>query len=159
VVTFPDFSSYTVTQQLPIILPKGYKKNPEILGEHIRKIRIDRGLYQRKAAEIIGVTESTVTNWEKGTDPEQKQVPKIIEFLGYVPFEFPESDSPLEMLKYFRFIDGLPFNKLGEIIHRNPEQLADWFREKHLPCKRNLLSFKIFLQPYEKHALFITPPF
>jgi DNA-binding XRE family transcriptional regulator len=85
VVTFPEYSNYKVTQPLPVILPEGYRKNPETIGEHIRKIRIDRGLYQWQVAERIGVTKSTIFNWEKGTEPEQIYIPKIIEFLGYDP--------------------------------------------------------------------------
>lgn len=42
-----------------------------------------------EVAKIIGVTESTVWNWEHGTEPELRNMPKIIEFLGYVPFECP----------------------------------------------------------------------
>lgn len=60
------------------------------IGDHIRKKRLDLGLTQIEVAEIIGVKESTVWNWEHGTEPELRHIPKIIEFLGYVPFECPE---------------------------------------------------------------------
>lgn len=42
----------------------GYPSNPETLGQQIRKVRMDRGLLQKEVAEIIGVTEDTITNWE-----------------------------------------------------------------------------------------------
>jgi predicted transcriptional regulator len=69
---------------------------PKNIGEHIRKKRLDLGLLQHELAETIGVTESTVCNWEHGTEPELRHMPKIIEFLGYVPFELP--DDPLGKL-------------------------------------------------------------
>jgi len=65
-------------QQVP-----GYPTNPVTIGDHIRKRRIDLGLLQREVADIIGVTESSVWNWEHGVEPEQHYNPKIIKFLGY----------------------------------------------------------------------------
>jgi len=61
----------------------GYPTNPVTIGDHIRKRRMDLGLLQREVAEIIGVTESSVWNWEHGVEPEQHYNPKIIKFLGY----------------------------------------------------------------------------
>jgi DNA-binding XRE family transcriptional regulator len=66
-------------QQLP-----GYPEFPITVGEHIRKKRMDLGLLQREVAEIIGVTESSVWNWEHGTEPELQYNPRIIKFLGYI---------------------------------------------------------------------------
>jgi len=36
------------------------------LGERIRKWRLERALFQRDLAKIIGVDEMTIVNWEKG---------------------------------------------------------------------------------------------
>lgn len=58
-----------------------------IIGEHIRKRRFDLGLLQIEVTKQIGVTKSTVWNWEHGTEPKLRHIPKIIEFLGYMPFE------------------------------------------------------------------------
>ena len=41
-----------------------YPKNPQNLGEKIRKARMDKGLLIREVVEQIGVTEDTVINWE-----------------------------------------------------------------------------------------------
>lgn len=60
--------------------PKGCPMETLTFGEHIRKKRLDRGLFQIEVARIIGVTESTVWNWEHGTEPELRHMPKIIEF-------------------------------------------------------------------------------
>ena len=44
------------------------------------------GLYQAHFAEMIGVDECTVTNWEKNrTNPALWTIPKVIEFLGHDP--------------------------------------------------------------------------
>lgn len=63
------------------------------------------GLLQKEVAAKIGVSETAVFNWERGTEPELVHIPRIIEFLGYVPFECP--DDLLGRLRYFRLINGM----------------------------------------------------
>lgn len=56
-------------------------------------------VYKKHVAQMIGVEIDTVTNWENGrTQAERKHIPKIIEFIGYVPFECPE--DTIGRLKY-----------------------------------------------------------
>ena len=55
-------------------------------GDHIKKRRLELGLYQRQVAKILEVDESTVTNWEKNrTGPTRQLLPKVIQSLGYDP--------------------------------------------------------------------------
>jgi DNA-binding XRE family transcriptional regulator len=54
------------------------------IADYIRKRRLDLGLQQHEVAETIGVTESTIWNWEHGTKPLAKYLPKIIKFLGNI---------------------------------------------------------------------------
>lgn len=52
----------------------------------MRKRRLDLGLLQREVAARLGVTESTVTNWELNrTSPKIRFLPGIIALLGYDP--------------------------------------------------------------------------
>jgi DNA-binding transcriptional regulator YiaG len=46
---------------------------------------MDLGLLQAQVAERIGVTKSTVYNWEHGRNPARQHQAKIIQFLGYKP--------------------------------------------------------------------------
>ena len=67
---------------------EGYTSNPSSIGEHIRKRRLDLGLHQSDVASLIGCSPWSVLNWEKNrTTPHVRFVPKITEFLGYVPFD------------------------------------------------------------------------
>jgi len=60
-----------------------YPKNPQTLGEKIRKARIDRGLFIRELASQIGVTEDTVINWEaRGIRPTEENIKRIKDFIG-----------------------------------------------------------------------------
>jgi len=73
--------------------------SPQTLGEHIRQKRISLGLYQRQVAELIGVGEFTVHNWEKKkTTPAITCYPGVIRFLGYDPGVPTECPIP-EILK------------------------------------------------------------
>jgi transcriptional regulator with XRE-family HTH domain len=92
---------------------------------------------------MIGVTESTIWNWEHGIEPELKHIPKIIEFLGYAPFECPE--DPIGKLRYFKLVNGLSYERLGALMDRDPEQLTDWLSGRVKPCKRNLMDMQKFL--------------
>ena len=59
-----------------------YPKNPQNLGEKIRKVRMDRGMLIRELASQIGVTEDTVINWEiRGRKPEDRNLEKLKAFL------------------------------------------------------------------------------
>lgn len=54
----------------------------------MRKRRLDLGFKQEEVSRIIGVTRAMISAWEmKPVEPAVKHIPKIIEFLGYVPFE------------------------------------------------------------------------
>ncbi|MBM4136643.1 MAG: hypothetical protein FJ241_07405 [Nitrospira sp.] len=77
------------------------------------------------------------------TDPELRHIPKIIEFLGYVHFEYPE--DPVGKLEYFKQVKGLSCKRLGELMGRDPEQLTDWMSGRKKPCKRNIQSIISFL--------------
>jgi len=82
-VSFFDFPKYSLALPRPILPPKGYPVVIANIGDHIRKRRLELGLTQIEAAAQIGVTESTVWNWEHGTEPELIHMPKIIEFFSY----------------------------------------------------------------------------
>jgi len=63
-----------------------YPKTLISFGDHLRARRLELELIQAEVARALGVTESTVTNWEKNrTTPTLRQIPRIIEFLGYEP--------------------------------------------------------------------------
>ena len=64
-----------------------YPKELRTLGDHLRKKRLDLGLFQKDVAQQLGVDTASVTNWEKGhTSPRLPLIPRVTEFLGYVPF-------------------------------------------------------------------------
>jgi transcriptional regulator with XRE-family HTH domain len=100
--TFTYCTHYILPLTLFVIQPESYPEAPVTIGEHILKRRLDLGLLQREVSEIIGVSDQTVCNWEHGIVPELRLMPKVIEFLDYIPFEYP--DDLLDKLKYFKTV-------------------------------------------------------
>jgi transcriptional regulator with XRE-family HTH domain len=75
-------------------------------------------------ARILGVDESTVTNWEKNrTSPALRVVPKIIEFLGYDPMP-KSSDASGERLSQYRRSRGISQKGLAHKIGIDPATLS-----------------------------------
>ena len=70
-------------------------------------------------------------------------MPKIIEFLGYAPFECPE--DPIGKLRYFKLVNGLSYERLGALMGRDPEQLMDWLSGSVAPSKKNVEMIKDFI--------------
>ncbi|HTE01621.1 MAG TPA: helix-turn-helix domain-containing protein [Mucilaginibacter sp.] len=68
-------------------LAKAVPDNPETLGEHILKKRLELGLLQKDVAAILGVCEDSITGWEnERSRPQSRYYSVIIEFLQYSPF-------------------------------------------------------------------------
>jgi transcriptional regulator with XRE-family HTH domain len=72
------------------VRPKDYPENPQSLGEHLRKRRIEQGLIQKQVATRLGVNTWTYILWEQDrSQPTVRYYPAIFNFLGYEPFEAP----------------------------------------------------------------------
>jgi len=60
-----------------------YPKHPKTPGERIRKKRMDLGLTMKEVAQKLGVSETTIYNWEiKGRKPYRRTEEKLREILG-----------------------------------------------------------------------------
>jgi transcriptional regulator with XRE-family HTH domain len=116
-----------------------------MLGDHIRKRRLDLGLLQKQVAKKIGVDESTIYNWERQrTLPEIRFIAPIIEFLGYDPF--PEPELFQERLKTNRLRMGLSQKKLAAKLRIDPGTVGNWERAKHKPTKKFQKAIKDLIE-------------
>jgi transcriptional regulator with XRE-family HTH domain len=129
---------------LQIQPPEELTQDPITLGDHMRRRRLELGLYQKDVAIQIGVTSSTIWNWENGwSSIALGYMPKIINFLGYNPLPHPE--GLMERLAWYRQVKGLTLEQLGAEMGRNPEQLSDWLSGRRKPCRRNRGEVERFL--------------
>jgi len=109
----------------------------------MRKRRLDRGLLQREVAAQIGVNKDTIYNWETNrTTPEAQFIPKIINFLGFAPYD-PGWSFGLR-LKAMRTAVGLSQQQLARRTGLDEGTIAKWEREDHKPRRKtweDLLTF------------------
>ena len=115
------------------------------IGNHIKKKRLDMNLFQKDVAKLIGVEEESIYNWENNrSKPKIHLLPKIIEFLGYMPFELPAKTFSQKIIAY-REIHGLTQKKLAEFLKVDESTIRYWERDKHKPSKRLLKSISEIL--------------
>ena len=108
------------------------------MGDHIRKRRLDLGLWQKDVAATFGVTVSAVTNWELNrVTPYFTYLPKIIAFLGYTPPPYDKkTDDIVEKMKLYRLTQGLSQKKFAKLLRVNETTVAKWERGEHKPSKK-----------------------
>jgi DNA-binding XRE family transcriptional regulator len=130
-----------------------YPSIPKTLGEHIRKARIERGLLQRKVAEVLAVCEDSVTHWETNySAPQIHCYTSIIQFLGYYPFSH-ETDSLSGKLQQLRHCRGYSYKQLGISLDVDGSTARSWELEKHKP---NTLKQSLIIQLWSQLPEFIT---
>ncbi len=111
-----------------------YPVNPATIGEHLRKRRMDLGLYQKDVAARIKVSEDCITFWENNRcQPQVKHVPKIIAFLGYSPYLDLKWDSFADKVRACRWLLGFSFRKMAILLTVDPTTIADWENGKSKP--------------------------
>jgi transcriptional regulator with XRE-family HTH domain len=137
-------TTYNINIPLNIQKDTGISKDPVTLGDHLRRRRLELGLYQKDVAVQIGVTTSTIWNWENNwSSITLSCMPKVIAFLGYNPVPCP--NDLMERLAWYKQVNGLSLEQLGADMGRDPEQLSDWLSGRHKPCRRNRKEVELFL--------------
>lgn len=122
---------------LPQKLIKGYPEKLDHLGKHVKKRRLELELMQKEVGKFFGISEETIYNWESGRNqPDIKLIPKIIKFLGYVPFE-PEGGDLISRLKFYKLINGLTVEGLAERLSKHPDQVRAWLTGRRKPSRKN----------------------
>lgn len=120
----------------------GYPLELKTIADHLRKRRYDLDLIQKEAAKLLTVTEDCYFNWEGGKAfPQIQYMPKITEFLGYMPVEI---DVMVFMgkVKYYRFIKGLSHKKMGKLLGVDATTVGAWENGTSIPHPENSLKFE-----------------
>lgn len=130
---------------IPVVLP--YPDELKTIGDHIRKVRFERGLLQKEVADLVSVNMATIVNWEKNhTSPPVMLLPKIIDFLGYNPVDETTDDSLGSRVKQYRMQHGLSIKKLAKLIPCDEntlsrlEQSRGWFYNSTIIKIRTILE-------------------
>ena len=111
-------------------MPASYPESPKTIGEHIKKKRIELNLFQRDVANILKVSECSITNWEKNrTSPKIQLYPDIIKFLGYFPMEV-DTTTIGGQLKAYRYQNGLTQDQMAVIFNVDGSTICSWENEE-----------------------------
>jgi transcriptional regulator with XRE-family HTH domain len=121
--------------------PKHFQHPRELstLGDHIRKRRLDLGLFQKQLAGQIGTSEDTIYRWESNeSSPQVQFIPAILKFLDYNPLPLP--DSSADKIVFYRQVLGLSQRRLAKQIGIDPKALGLSERGRR-PLPKKLLKF------------------
>ncbi|WP_414645324.1 helix-turn-helix domain-containing protein [Candidatus Binatus sp.] len=127
--------------------PKDYRYPSTLntIGDHLRKARLDRRLFQKDAAKELGVSEAAVYNWETGKAvPSIRSIPGIIRFLGYDPSPAPGSLS--EQLVAARRRLGYSRRRLAHHLEIDESTLAKWETGRGRPSRKIRGRIELLLQ-------------
>ena len=114
-----------VPARLKALKPKDWTDKPVTLGDHIKKIRKERGLFQRDVAKALRVDSMSVVNWEKNrTKIGVRFVPAIIEWLGYDPL--PRADGFGSWIAIERTRRGLARRALADVLGWDEATLGEY---------------------------------
>lgn len=103
-------------------------------------------LLQKDLAKICGVTQDSIANWEKNrTVPQIQFFPRIISFLGYLPFWVDMKTLPGK-LKAYRHINGLSQKQLGKILEVDGATVCSWELGEQNPQKAMLTKLDAILK-------------
>lgn len=134
-----------VKLKAPKPLPDAYPKSLKTLGDYLRKKRLDLKLLQEDVSRKIGVSTPSIQNWETGhAAPSLSVIPRLIGFLGYIPFET-STKRPYEKIKLYRRILGLSRKELAKRLRIDPSTLARWEKGRGNPSKELLEKVSRFL--------------
>ena len=148
------FCSLTLIGKKPSRIPQ----NPKTIGDHIKKRRLELGLYQRQVAEVIGIDESTITNWEKNrTIPTLRCIPKIVEFLGYDPSPNDSNRLGGKLLRY-RKSRGISQREFARQIGIDPTTLKRMESRDGHENRSVLKKVEAFLRVHVSGFAILGPP-
>ncbi len=103
-----------------------YPTEVKTIGDHLRVRRLEMGLIQSEVAQRIGVTVSTIWNWESGRcEPDIRMWAGVIRFLDGYPFP---TETPAEQLIAYRRQNGLSQEELAVQLGVDPATLGRWER-------------------------------
>jgi len=122
-----------------------YPKRLKTLGDHLRKKRLDLKLQQKELAKKLGVSETSIYNWENNlASPSLYSIPKIIKFLGYLPNHIPDNAPVVktlgEKIATSRRLLGLTQEELAHRLDIDPDTLRRWEKDKSRPSDSRVES-------------------
>lgn len=117
-------------------------------GEHLRYVRTKRQLSQKEVAQMFGINVSTVASWElKRNVPQTHFLPKIIEFLGYVPYSLQPYQGTLgATIAAARQLKGWSQPQFMKLLKTTSFTLLRWESDRNWPLAANIKKLEALLE-------------
>jgi len=116
----------------------GLNPNPVGLGDKLKNRRLELHLFQKDVAKIFNVSEESIVNWENHHRELQIQFyPKLIEFLGYFPFEI-DTTTVAGKIKKYRYMNGSIYKEVGKLLSVDASTVRSWELGRSTPNKSTL---------------------
>lgn len=124
------FNDLRNTLRIPV---KGYIDTPTTLGDKIRNRRIEPQLTIQQLSKLLKVTEEAKVYWEYNRgQPKVYNYPKLIEVLGFLPFDVDKSTLSGKIIAY-RYTKGLSRKKFSKMLGVDESALKTWEDNKYIP--------------------------
>ena|SRR5882672_10122857 len=132
-MTVPALAFCDLTISVKIHPSPFYPKEVKTIGDHIRKVRLDRMLLQKDLAKLFKVHLTTIVGWEKNQAiPHSKYAPLITQFLGYDAFPKQTIDIG-EQIKAYRLKRGLSREWFAKLAGVSWTSVGIWERKLTVP--------------------------
>jgi transcriptional regulator with XRE-family HTH domain len=106
-----------------ISTPHPYPCDPVTIGDHLRKHRLDLGLFRREVAIRLGTTVDSIRKWENNwSSPSLSELPSIIEFIGYCPYDVRLAFG--EKVVLWRCCNGMTQEETARLAGIDPSTLS-----------------------------------
>lgn len=117
-----------------------------LVGEKIRKIRIDLGLEQAQLAKMLNTTQGAISNWERGDNMPNKTRLKEIADLGNTTVSelLGENKNVGSRIKGIRERFGLTTEEFGNLFGATKGTVSKWENGKYLPNNQRLTKIADF---------------
>ncbi|MGO8698347.1 MAG: helix-turn-helix domain-containing protein [Limisphaerales bacterium] len=103
-------------------------KQPTSIGQHLRKRRFDLGIRQAEAAQRLGVSQLTLSLWERDkVYPTWAYQPRLADYLGFDPFTNPTLGRP----------KGNETSGVAFLAPTGPLTLGQQIRKRRLELRKN----------------------
>lgn len=113
---------------------------PESIGYQILKRRVELKLEQTDLANMFGVSHNVVGTWERNEAmPNSKHRPKLVQFLGQVPWDIDQSTFG-GRLEHARLLKGLSIDELAKLIGATKAKISRLERNIYKPKPDVLLK-------------------
>lgn len=112
-------------------------------SENLKKFRTQKGLSQQKLAELVGVSQTAIYNWEKGErTPKMDAITKIADVLGVKLNDLIPTDQAIDW--FFEKVEEnritREYNALDNAIKDNLDKMNDSAKKKVYDYTEDLIQ-------------------